>query len=108
MGHDVISLLAAGFTPFDLLFMIAASLVAALVMRRWSQLTAAVFIAYTVDVVLRFSMEYVSAGDMPANFAMELAFARLDMHALAATLKPFLYFGAIAFLFGLKHRYGAR
>jgi len=108
MGHDVISLLAAGFTPFDLLFMIAASLVAALVMRRWSQLTAAVFIAYTVDVVLRFSMEYVSAGDMPANFAMELAFARLDMHALAATLKPFVYFGAIAFLFGLKHRYGAR
>lgn len=108
MGHDVISLLAAGFTPFDLLFMIAASLVAALVMRRWTQLTAAVFIAYTVDVVLRFSMEYLSAGDVPANFAMELAFARLDMHALAATLKPFLYFGAIAFLFGLKHRYGAR
>lgn len=108
MGRDVFSLLGAGFTAFDVLFMIAASLVAALVMRRWSQLTAAVFIAYTVDVVLRFSMEYLSAGDMPANFAMELAFARLDMHALAATLKPFLYFGAIAFLFGLKHRYGAR
>jgi hypothetical protein len=108
MGHDVISLLAAGFTPFDLLFMIAASLVAALVMRRWSQLTAAVFIAYTVDVLLRLSMEYMSASDMPANFALELAFARLDMHALAATLKPFLYFGAIGFLFGLKHRYGAR
>lgn len=108
MGHDVISLLAAGFTAFDLLFLLAASLVAALVMRRWSQLTAAVFIAYTIDVVLRFAMEYMSAGDMPANFAVELAFARLDMHALAATLKPFLYFGAIAFLFGLKHRYGAR
>jgi hypothetical protein len=108
MGSDPISLLAAGFTIFDVLFLIGASLVAALAMRRWRQLTGAVFIAYAVDVSLRFAMEYLSAGDMPANFALELAFARLDMHALAATLKPFLYFGAIALLFGMKRRYGAR
>lgn len=108
MGHDALSLLGSGFTVFDVLFLIGASLVAALAMRRWRQLTGAVFIAYAADVILRFAMEYMSASEMPANFAIELAFARLDMHALAATLKPFLYFGAIAFLFGLKRRYGAR
>lgn len=107
MGGDPISLLASGFTVFDILFLIGASLVAALIMRRWGQLTAAVFIAYALDVGLRFAMEYASAGDVPANFALSLAFARLDMHALAATLKPFLYFGSIGLLFALKRRYGA-
>ena len=106
MGGDPLSLLVAGFTVFDVLFLIAASLVAALVMRRWMQLTGAVFVAYAFDVGLRFAMEFMSAGDVPANFGLGLAFARLDMHALSATLKPFLYFGAIACLFALKRHYG--
>ncbi len=108
MGQNGLALLFSGFTFFEVLLVIAASIVAALAMRKWSQLTSAVFIAYGVDVALRFTMQFVSAGEVPANFAFDLAFARLDMHALAATARPFLYFGLIAMLFGLKHRYGAR
>jgi hypothetical protein len=108
MGQNAVSLLISGFTFFEVLLILAASIVAALVVRRWSQLAAAVFGAYSADVAIRFVMEFMSAGDMPANFALELAFARLDMHGLAATVRPFLYFGLIALLFGLKHRYGAK
>ncbi len=108
MGQNGLGLLFAGFTFFDVLFITAAALVAALAMRRWSQLTGAALIAYAVDVLVRFSMEYLASGDVPANFAFDLALARLDMHGLAATVRPLIYFGAIAFLFGLKHRYGAR
>ncbi|MFW6412863.1 MAG: hypothetical protein ACOC0V_01885 [Oceanicaulis sp.] len=106
MNYDGFSLLGAGFTAFDWLFLIAASLVAALVIRRWNQLAGAALIAAGVDLGLRFMMEFLSAGDMPANFALDLAFARLDMHGLAAALRPFLYLGLIALLFGLKKRYG--
>lgn len=106
VGNDAWSLLWAGFTLFDLSFILMAGIVAALAMRRWRQLTGAALIAYAVDVLLRFSLEFMSAGDMPANFALDLAFARMDMHALSAALRPFLYFGAIAILFGLKKRYG--
>lgn len=108
MGESGLGLLIAGFTFFDVMFMTAAALVAALAMRRWSQLTGAALIAYAVDVLVRFAVEYLASGDVPANFAFDLALARLDMHGLAATVRPLIYFGAIAFLFGLKHRYGAR
>ena len=108
MGQNGLGLLLAGFTFFDALLITAAALVAALAMRRWSQLTAAALIAYTIDVLVRFAMEYLASGDLPANFAFDLALARLDMHGLAATVRPLIYFGAIALLFGLKHRYGAR
>ncbi|MCC5995478.1 MAG: hypothetical protein JJU18_03785 [Oceanicaulis sp.] len=107
MGADPITLIMGGFTFFDVSFIAMASIVAALVMRRWSQITGAALIAYAVDVLLRFGLEYASAGDMPANFAFQLAFTRMDMNGLAATVRPFLYFGAIAFLFGLKRRYSA-
>lgn len=103
--HDAFSRLFDGFTFFEVSFILMASIVAALVMRRWSQLTAAALIAYAVDVVLRFTLEFFNAGDLPANFAIDLAFSRLDAHGLAATIRPFLYFGAIAFLFGLRKRY---
>lgn len=105
MGSDGLSLLLAGFTAFDFWFMVGASLVAALAMRRWSQLVGAVLIAYAADVAVRLGLEYLGAGDVPANFALDLAFARLDMHGLAATLRPFLYFGAIALLFAARKRY---
>ncbi|KAA5802170.1 hypothetical protein F1654_10025 [Alkalicaulis satelles] len=107
MGADPFTLIASGFTFFDVSFIAMASIVAALVMRRWSQITGAALIAYGVDVLLRFGLEYASAGDMPANFALQLAFTRMDMNGLAATIRPFLYFGTIAFLFGLKRRYTA-
>lgn len=105
MNQSALELILAGFTAFDWWFMIAASLVAALVMRHWSQLLGAALIAYIIDVILRLCMEFLSAGDMPANFAFDLALARLDMNGLAATIRPLLYFGAIAMLFGLKKRY---
>lgn len=105
MEQSAFGMVAAGFTAFDVLFMTCASLIAALAMRHWSQLLGAVIITYGIDVLLRFAMEYMSAGDMPANFAIELAFARMDLHGLAATVRPFLYFGAIALLFALKRRY---
>lgn len=105
MAADPFTLLMAGFTFFDVSFIAMASIVSALVMRRWSQITGAALIAYSVDVVLRFTLEYASAGDMPANFAFQLAVSRMDMGGLAATLRPFLYFGAIAILFGMKRRY---
>lgn len=105
MAADPFTLLLAGFTFFDVSFIAMASIVSALVMRRWSQITGAALIAYGVDVVLRFTLEYASAGDMPANFAFQLAVSRMDMGGLAATLRPFLYFGAIAILFGMKRRY---
>lgn len=108
MGQSGIDLLFGGFTFFEVLLILAASLVAALAMRKWRHLTGAVFIAYGADVAVRLVMELASAGDLPFNFALDLAFARLDMHGLAATARPFLYFGLIALLFGLKHRYGAK
>ncbi|MGJ3232413.1 MAG: hypothetical protein ACFE0P_11505 [Oceanicaulis sp.] len=105
MDQSALGMVLAGFTAFDFLFMTCASLIAALAMRHWSQLLGAALIAYGFDVILRFAMELLSAGDMPANFAVELAFARMDMHGLAATARPFLYFGAIAILFAVKRRY---
>lgn len=105
MNQGALGMVLAGFTAFDLLFMTCASLIAALAMRRWAQLLSAALIAYGVDVLLRFAMEFLSAGDMPANFAIDLAFARMDMHALAATVRPFLYFAAVAVLFAIKRRY---
>ncbi|MFP4519249.1 MAG: hypothetical protein ACLFQ5_07320 [Oceanicaulis sp.] len=105
MDKGALSMVLAGFTAFDFLFMTCAALIAALAMRHWSQLLGAALIAYGVDVALRFAMEFLSAGDMPANFAIGLAFARMDMHGLAATARPFLYFGAIALLFAMKRRY---
>jgi len=105
MIGETFSKLAAGFTFFDVLLVLMAGLVAALAMRRWSQITAAALIAYSIDVTLRFSLELLSAGDMPANFAWQLALARMDMHGVSAALRPFLYFGAIAALFGLKKHY---
>lgn len=104
-GNDVISLLSAGFTFLDICVILMAGIIAALLMRRWNQLTAAALIAYTLDVVFRFILEFMSAGDMPLNFALDLAFARMDEYGLAATVRPFLYFGVIAFLFGLRKRY---
>jgi len=104
-GNDVISLLSAGFTFLDICVLLMAGIVAALLMRRWNQLTAAALISYTLDVILRFTLELMSAGDMPMNFALDLAFARMNEYGLAATVRPFLYFGVIAFLFGLRKRY---
>ena len=105
MGQSALGMMLAGFTAFDFLFMTCASLIAALAMRHWSQLLGAVIITYAVDVVLRFAMEVLSAGDMPANFALDLAFARMDMNGLAATVRPFIYFAVIAVLFAMKRRY---
>lgn len=98
----------AGFTFMDWMVLLMASIVGALVMTRWSQLTAIALIAYGADLAFRFAGLFLSAGDVPMNFAAGLAMARLDDHGLAAALRPFLFFALIAFLFGLRRRYARK
>lgn len=108
MFAELIERLSAGFQFLDWMVLIMAAIVAALVMRRWSQITAAALVAYAVDVLVRFSGLVMSTEDVPFNFAVGLAMARLDDHGLAAALRPFLYFASIAAIFWIKRRYGAR
>lgn len=108
MLAELIGRLAAGFQFLDWMVLIMASIVAALVMTRWHQITAAALAAYAIDVLLRFSALVMSAEDVPFNFAVGLAMARLDDHGLAAALRPFLYFAAIAGIYWIKRRYGGR
>ncbi|PWE16776.1 hypothetical protein DDZ18_11295 [Marinicauda salina] len=105
---EIFQRLSAGFTPTEWIFLVLASIVAALVMRHWTHLTAAALIVYTIDAAIRFVMAWMSAGDVPANYALSIAVARFDQHGFAATLRPFLYFGLIALIYLTKRRYGAR
>ncbi|MEO1040521.1 MAG: hypothetical protein AAFX09_13360 [Pseudomonadota bacterium] len=98
--------ISAGFAFADVLLWIAASLVAALVMRRWSQLTIAALLAYVADLLAPFVGRVITG--IPADFAAQLAIERIDEAGAAAVLRLFMYFGLIAALFQLKHRYGAR
>lgn len=108
MIAELIERLAAGFQFIDWMVMAMAAIVAALVMTRWHQITAAALIAYAVDVLIRFASLVMETENVPLNYAMSLALARLDEHGLAATLRPFLYFATIALIFGVKRRYGGR
>lgn len=108
MTAELFERLAAGFSFVDSMVMIMAAIVAALVMTHWRQLVAAALIAYAIDVLIRFSALVLTAENVPLNYAMSLALARLDEHGLAATLRPFLYFAAIAVIYALKRRYGTR
>jgi len=60
------------------------------------------------DLVLRVGLEYWTAENVPADLRLGLALARIDDHGVAAALRPFLYFGLIALIFGLKRRYRRR
>lgn len=108
MLAELIERLSAGFQFLDWMVLIMASIVAALVMNRWPQITGAALAAYAIDVLVRFAGLVMSAEDVPFNFAVGLAMARLDDHGLAAALRPFLYFAAIAAIFWTKRRYGGR
>lgn len=98
--------IAAGFSFADVLLCITASIVAALVMRRWHQLAVAALLAYMADLLAPLVGRIVTG--VPADFAAQLALQRIDDHGAAAVARLFLYFGLVAGLFHLKHRYGAR
>lgn len=100
--------LVAGFTPATLILLTLVSIVAALVMRRWSQLSAATLFAFGVDCIARYILELGAVEGVPVNFAMELAMTRLDAGAISAMARPFLYLGVIAALFWVKKRYGGK
>ncbi|TGY88089.1 hypothetical protein E5163_09610 [Marinicauda algicola] len=108
MIAELVERLSAGFQFLDWMVLIMAAIVAALVMTRWSQITAAALIAYAIDLAIRFAGLVMATENVPLNYAMSLALARLDEHGLAATLRPFLYFAAIAAIFWVKRRYGGR
>ena len=73
MIEEFATRLIAGFTPATLILLTLVSIVAALVMRRWSQLSAAALFAFAVDCVARYLLELGAADGVPVNFAMELA-----------------------------------
>ncbi len=100
MAADWAGRIAEGFAFTDILLWVAGSIVAALVMRRWSQLTAAALIAYCVDLVAPFVARAVTG--MPLDFAAGLAFERIDSGGAAAVLRLFMYFGLIALLHHLR------
>lgn len=108
MIMDLFTLIWNGFTPLELGFIAIASVVAALIMNRWSQITAAALIVYTIDVLVRFIMTFLSNEGVPVDMTISIALGRMDEHGLAATLRPFLYFGAIALVYSTKGRYGAK
>lgn len=108
MISELVERLSAGFQFIDWMVLLMAAIVAALVMTRWHQITAAALIAYAADVVIRFAGLVMSTENVPLNYAMSLALARLDEHGLAAALRPFLYFATIALIFAVKRRYGGR
>jgi hypothetical protein len=108
MIEEFATRLIAGFTPATLILLTLVSIVAALVMRRWSQLSAAALFAFAVDCVARYLLIFGAVEGVPANFAMGLAVTRLDDGAISAMARPFLYLAVIAALFWVKKRYGGK
>ncbi|MGP1274511.1 MAG: hypothetical protein ACQRW7_03730 [Caulobacterales bacterium] len=108
MIEEFASRLVAGFSPATLILVTLVSIVAALVMRRWSQLSAATLFAFGADCLARYVLELGATDGVPVNFAMELAMTRLDTGAISAMARPFLYLGVIASLFWVKKRYGGK
>lgn len=105
MYHTLGDRLASGFSPFDWWLIIVLSLVAALIMRKWPQWPAAAALAFLVDAIAPFF--YRMATGMPANFAYEFAFSRLDENGgVAVLLRLAIYFLAIGGVFWAKRRYG--
>lgn len=105
---DLFMLIWEGFTALELLFIGIASVVAALIMNRWQQITAAALLTFTIDVLVRFVATFYFNEGVPVDMTLQIAFAQMDEHGLAATLRPFLYFGAISLVYWTKRRYGAQ
>lgn len=105
---DLFTLIWNGFEPLEWGFIAIASIVAALIMNRWGQITAAALLTYTIDVMVRFIATIYTNEGVPLDMTMNIALARMDEHGLAATLRPFLYFGAISLAYWTKRRYGAK
>ncbi len=103
MGAFYFERIAAGFEPGDWLFLVLASTVAALVMRRWSHLTGAVVAAFAADSVWPFFVSVMTG--VPWDFALQRAFDRLDLHGAASVMRFFIYAAVIAGAFMLKLRY---
>lgn len=99
--------LANAFTPYDWWLIVVLSLVAALIMRKWPQLPGAAAIAFLLDAIAPFF--YRVATGVPADFAFDFAFARLDERGgVVVLLRLAIYLIMIGVIFGAKRRYGQR
>jgi len=98
--------IAAGFTAGDWVFLLLASIVAALVMRKWAHLTGAVVAAFAADTVWPVAASVLTG--VPWDFAVQRAFDRLDLQGAAAVTRLFIYGGAIALCYAVKLHYLGR
>jgi hypothetical protein len=97
--------LSAGFTPFDWWLILVLSLIAALIMRKWPQWPAAAAIVFMFDAIAPFI--YRLATGVPADFAFDFAFSRLDERGgVVVLLRLAIYLVMIGLIFGAKRRYG--
>ncbi|MHA6289046.1 hypothetical protein [Maricaulis sp. CAU 1757] len=107
MYETLLDRLASGFTPFDWWLIIVLSLIMALIMRRWGQWPAAAGLAFVIDAMAPFF--YRLATGLPANFAFDLTFARLDANGgVVVLLRLALYLLVIGALFWSKRTWGPR
>ena len=97
--------LSQGFSGYDWWLILVLSLIAALIIRKWPQLTAAAAIAFAVDAVAPFIFR-VATG-VPVDLAFDIAFSRLDERGgVVVLMKLAIYFGLIGVIFAIKRRQG--
>jgi len=103
MGAYYLERIAAGFTAGDWIFLLLASIVAALVMKKWAHLTGAVVAAFAADTIWPVVLSVLTG--VPWDFALQRAFDRLDLQGAAAVVRLFIYGGVIAICYAAKLRY---
>ena len=96
-----------GFSAFDWWLIVILSLVAALIMRKWTQWPAAAAIAFVVDAIAPFF--YRVAMGVPPDFAFDFTFSRLDERGgIVVLMRLAIYLLAIGAVYATKRRYGRR
>lgn len=107
MDGSTLSIVEQSFTPADLVLISAIALVCAGVMRHYSGIILAVFIAALVDFMLPGSFALLTGA--PVGDAMAASWTRLSGFSGAAlVIRLLVYFAAISVLFGTKIAYGRR
>ncbi len=107
MAPGVLSIMEQSFTPADLVLISAIALVCAGVMRNYSHIVMAVFIAAIVDFMLPGIFALITGA--PVGEALLASWTRLAGYSSVALLvRALVYFAAISLLFGTKAAYGRR